>query len=222
MSTLPPAGWFDDPEQPGQLRYWDGERWTDARHVNPARGPQASPAGGKPDVAATLPGASWGSRAGALVLDFLVVIVSGVVVGLLTYAVVGDAAAWTDAEDGDFPVAVLVGLVAIGAGSFIYPWLWMGLDGGRTLGMRWVGIRVVGKDGQPIGVGRAALRELVIKGALGIFYLPIILSYLWPLWEKNQRALHDLMAETRVVRGDGVRAAVAQTDAFGNPVSTAT
>ena len=22
------AGWFDDPENPGMLRWWDGERWV--------------------------------------------------------------------------------------------------------------------------------------------------------------------------------------------------
>lgn len=29
MST--PAGWYDDPEQQGQQRYWDGSQWTDQR-----------------------------------------------------------------------------------------------------------------------------------------------------------------------------------------------
>jgi len=27
--TTPPAGWHPDPNQPGQLRYWDGTEWTD-------------------------------------------------------------------------------------------------------------------------------------------------------------------------------------------------
>ena len=24
---LPPAGWYDDPQQPGKLRWWDGQTW---------------------------------------------------------------------------------------------------------------------------------------------------------------------------------------------------
>ena len=31
MSDLPPAAWYDDPENPDQYRYWDGKAWTDHR-----------------------------------------------------------------------------------------------------------------------------------------------------------------------------------------------
>ena len=31
--SLPPAGWFPDPEKPGQTRWWDGQQWTD--HMAP-------------------------------------------------------------------------------------------------------------------------------------------------------------------------------------------
>jgi hypothetical protein len=30
--VLPPANWYADPSQPGQLRYWDGNQWTDQTH----------------------------------------------------------------------------------------------------------------------------------------------------------------------------------------------
>ena len=40
MST--PAGWYPDPQQQGQLRYWDGATWTE--HQAPAQG--AAPAAG--------------------------------------------------------------------------------------------------------------------------------------------------------------------------------
>lgn len=39
-----PPGWYDDPENPGQLRYWDGGRWTDDRR--PASPSPAGAAGG--------------------------------------------------------------------------------------------------------------------------------------------------------------------------------
>ena len=31
MTMSTPAGWYEDPENPGQQRYWDGQQWTDQR-----------------------------------------------------------------------------------------------------------------------------------------------------------------------------------------------
>lgn len=33
-----------------------------------------------------------------------------------------------------------------------------------------------------------------------LLYLGTLLNYLWPLWDKENRALHDMAASTRVVR----------------------
>ena len=37
--SLPPSGWFDDPERPDTYRYWDGAEWTEHR------APKSAPAG---------------------------------------------------------------------------------------------------------------------------------------------------------------------------------
>lgn len=51
MTSLPPAGWFDDPERPEYLRYWDGTQWTEHRSLR--HGPTGRP-GSLPDVGAFL------------------------------------------------------------------------------------------------------------------------------------------------------------------------
>ena len=33
MAVSFPAGWYDDPQDPTQQRYWDGEAWTDQRRA---------------------------------------------------------------------------------------------------------------------------------------------------------------------------------------------
>ncbi len=51
-SSLPPANWYPDPQTPGQLRYWDGQRWT--QHVHPAQPPAQGVGGaGAPTQAST-------------------------------------------------------------------------------------------------------------------------------------------------------------------------
>ncbi|WP_082073770.1 DUF2510 domain-containing protein [Rhodococcus sp. B7740] len=38
-SPTPPPGWHPDPSEPGLIRYWDGNKWTE--HTQPATGPTA-------------------------------------------------------------------------------------------------------------------------------------------------------------------------------------
>lgn len=94
---------------------------------------------------------------------------------------------------------ILVQLVV----GFLYDSLLIGFVGG-TLGMKMVGIRVVGaSDGQLPGFRRGAIRALllvVLGGILcGIGYLIIGLSFLWDS-SKRRQGWHDKAADVYVVR----------------------
>ena len=73
---------------------------------------------------------------------------------------------------------------------------------GRTLG-KWVtGLRVERRDGEPLDLGRALLRHTV--GYL-LSLLPLGLGFLLAAFNREGRALHDLLAGTVVVRDGDAR-----------------
>jgi uncharacterized RDD family membrane protein YckC len=67
---------------------------------------------------------------------------------------------------------------------------------GRTLGKMLMGARVVGATGEPIGYPRALARYL----AWFLSALPLLLGFALVAARPDRRALHDLVAGTRVVR----------------------
>jgi uncharacterized RDD family membrane protein YckC len=97
--------------------------------------------------------------------------------------------------------AILVVLV-ISALWLLYAPVMMARTDGRTVGRIAMGIRVVRAGGQPMTFWFAALREVVVKVLL-FSVLPFILHLLdalWPLWDEENRALHDWIVNTRVIR----------------------
>jgi hypothetical protein len=64
----------------------------------------------------------------------------------------------------------------------------------------------VRNNGEAMGFWWSALREAGVKGlAVGIAsaiipLLPWLLDVLWPLWDGQNRALHDFAVQTHVVR----------------------
>jgi uncharacterized RDD family membrane protein YckC len=139
--------------------------------------------------------ASWGSRVGAALID-------GLITSLPIW--IGVALVFTDAA-GVGVLLILLGLVA----AFLYYPLTMkreGANNGQTLGKQVVGIRVVRDAGQPFDFGSALLREFVVKYLLfyvvgGFFlYIPTLVDVLWPLWDDQNRALHDMVVSTHVMK----------------------
>jgi len=74
---------------------------------------------------------------------------------------------------------------------------------GQTLGKRALGISVRHVNGGPISLGQALGRAYLRSALFVAAYMPWILDSLWPLWQSDNRALHDLAASTVVIRNTG-------------------
>jgi len=103
---------------------------------------------------------------------------------------------------------ILSGVAYLVALLFYAPVL-MGREGehnGQTWGKQIVGIRVIRDSGQPVDIGFAFIREFVVKGLLFgfvgsfLFSIPTLIDYLWPLWDDENRCLHDMVVSTHVVK----------------------
>jgi uncharacterized RDD family membrane protein YckC len=148
------------------------------------------------------PLASWGSRVGATLIDWLILLVP---VGILLAIVLGVAAG----SDTGAIVTGILGFLTYLVVVFLYAPLLMARGGsrnGQTWGKQLLDIRVVRNGGQSMSFGYGALREIAVKGlALGIAgsiipVIPYLLNYLWPLWDDENEALHDKIVSTHVVR----------------------
>jgi uncharacterized RDD family membrane protein YckC len=139
---------------------------------------------------------------GAALLDSLIIFVPIIVVTIVIVALaaVSDTAA--------IVVGIILGIATFVALFMYAPYLMARKDehNGQTYGKQIVGIKAIRDNGQPFDLGQAFLREFVVKGLLfgtvGSFflYIPTLLDVLWPLWDDQDRALHDMVVSTHVVR----------------------
>ena len=151
--------------------------------------------------------AGWWARAGAQILDVLIVWVPAAIL-LTVFIVLADSARnGSTAETAWLIVTIVATFVALGAHFFYAPLLMKrrGRRNGQTWGKQAAGIRVIRADGRTMSFADAAMRQIVLKSFGGIVasslvpLFPWILNYLWPTWDDQHRALHDVAADTRVV-----------------------
>jgi uncharacterized RDD family membrane protein YckC len=182
--AIPPGGWHSPPPQP-----------------MPVAGP---PAG-------------WWSRAAAAAIDGLILSIPVAALSVVAVLVlIGPVARGELASNlGGVLLALLLVLaylllafVLLLVTLLLYAGLSMGRPAprnGQTLGKQALGIRVVRLSGDAATFWSAAMREVAIKsllfGGVGglLFGIPTVLDFLWPLWDGEKRALHDMLADTRVV-----------------------
>jgi uncharacterized RDD family membrane protein YckC len=149
----------------------------------------------------------WWRRVGAHLIDGVVIaVIAGIFFGIFAaFAgagfLVGDTTGY---------IAAVLGIIGFGlciiVAALLYAPLMMAKTNGKTLGRMAVGIRVVRVNGQPIDFGYAALREVVVKWLLinviagsFTFGLAPLVDYLWPLWDEENRCLHDMVVNSRVI-----------------------
>ena len=150
------------------------------------------------------PLASWGSRFGAQLIDWLVLLIpAAILLAVLIGGLDANSSAWTVVSTSILSFLVWSAVLLLYAPLLM---IRQGERNGQTLGKQLVGIRVVRDSGQPFGFWWAVLREVVLKNlAVGIAatiipVIPWLLDNLWPLWDDENRALHDMAASTHVIR----------------------
>jgi uncharacterized RDD family membrane protein YckC len=152
----------------------------------------------------------WARRVAASLVDLAVR--GAIAVGILiaAAAVLGFGFLGRDETSGlvEVVVALLMAFGALALATLLYEAPYMAVTNGQTLGKQLLRLRVVREDEAPITIGFAATREGVVKGlvihvvgnaiTLG-FPVASTVDSLWPIWDPHQRAVHDMIARTRVI-----------------------
>ena len=79
---------------------------------------------------------------------------------------------------------------------------WSKVGGGQTVGMRFLGLQVVGTDGKLIGLGTALIRWLGLVVSFSVLFLGVI----WVAFDPLKQGWHDKIANTYVVRLESIEA----------------
>jgi uncharacterized RDD family membrane protein YckC len=148
--------------------------------------------------------ASWWSRAVALLLDSAIVIAIALCARtVLARYILGES---VRALDDSYWLQLATAMLAA---ALYYPVLMWWTDG-RTVGKMALKVRVVSTSGHAMTLSLATTREVIIQtGVIGglaslpssfraIGFVAALLDYLWPLWDGEKRALHDMLVSTRV------------------------
>lgn len=88
-----------------------------------------------------------------------------------------------------------VGLACLGVDWIYFAWQ-ESSDRSATLGKRWLGLRVTDERGGPLTFRRASLRYFMKY----VSAAPMMLGFAMAFFTKRKQALHDLIAETLVIR----------------------
>jgi uncharacterized RDD family membrane protein YckC len=144
--------------------------------------------------------ASWGSRVGAWLIDFLLVVVVDVVIAIPLH-LYRTQNALVNGRYQSSPHVTAGGTILNIVLALAYGTLFCGSKAGQTIGMKALGLRCVsGATGDSVGyakaLGRAAFEYLMVV----VIFIPWIVDMLFPLWDPRKQTLHDKVVGSVVIR----------------------
>ncbi|MGW6422363.1 RDD family protein [Nocardia sp. NPDC055053] len=160
------------------------------------------------------PYASWWSRVGAYLIDYLLAVVPTVIAVCVGLVIATEPTRSARQQFGSSAEAApnVLGLVIAVFGFFVYLAVAVSnqvvLQGrtGQSLGKKCVGIAVLAEaTGWPLGVSSALVRwgtqlTIHVVGNHLLLGIPGLLNSLWPLWDSNNQTWHDKAVQSVVVR----------------------
>ncbi len=139
-----------------------------------------------------IPKAGFWMRVVATLIDTFIVFVLQFILGaVLTFA--GVATLSDNTAIGGIAIVVELFGFAVSFGYYVF---FTGYCG-QTPGKMALRIKVICRDGSPIGFGRAAFREIPAKFISGIIFG---IGYLMVAFDEQKQGLHDRMANTYVIK----------------------
>jgi uncharacterized RDD family membrane protein YckC len=119
-------------------------------------------------------------------------------VGLFVLLVIGSA----DANEDETSPAIAFGIVLMILALLLIGWLYEALmtssRRGATLGKQALGLRIIRADGARLTFGRATARYFLKYIITPL--VPLFIGYLMAAFTNRKRALHDVLADTLVIR----------------------
>lgn len=147
------------------------------------------------------PGGFW-IRFVAYVIDALILLVPTVIlVGLFAGFVFLNRDSLDHEEEG-LPAVLVIALVLLAVAMIVINWLYEALmtssPRGATFGKMALGLRIVRFDGAQLSFGRATARHFAKYMVTPM--VPLAIGYIMAAFTNRKRALHDILADTLVIR----------------------
>ena len=131
----------------------------------------------------------------ALIVTAVSVLLIGIVVGAV---IVTDETLDLEKPGGFVLGAVFLAIAALIVINWLYEALMTSSPRGATLGKMALGLRIVRFDGTQLSFGRATARHFA--KAIATPAVPLLIGYLMAAFTNRKRALHDILADTLVIK----------------------